>query len=159
MRSLADVRASKADARNEQKQERRELTPSVEYLLGVAPSEPELRSINIGSEVLSVAVVRRPNGKAIPRAMIAGITASDLVDLVGPANFYYGNQVDFTRRVDCPSEVATAVSKGVVEIGIVAEVPQPLQENVGVLLTANMSSEAPTVAVLGKVSSPIGIGG
>lgn len=156
-RNLADVRVLRvSDLTKKQLSPVAELIPSYEYLVGEPEQLHELRSVNVGDELVNVAVKKRADGKSIPRAMIAGITAHDLMSAIGPANFYYGNQIDFTRRVDCHHQVAEAVAGGKVELGFVSEIPHPLIEGVGVLLSTPLEMEGTSINVLGKVSSKLG---
>ena len=57
------------------------------------------------------------------------------------------------KRVDCPQEVVEAISQGQADLGIVNEIPQPLQEGIGILLTTQgVETE---IAILGRVSNLI----
>lgn len=117
-------------------------------------SEIDLRNIQFGDQELQIAVRRRLDGKAIPRAMVAGIPANDIIDVVGASRFYYATDLEFRQRVDTPEEVAHAVGVGSVELGVVSQVPSPLQENVGVLLNIPRSN-GEAFSVLGKISSEL----
>lgn len=114
-------------------------------------SDIELRTVHFG-EPVNVAVKKREDGSAKPRALIAGVPASDVIQLIGNMDFYHRNQLDH-KRVDCATEVVDAINSGRVELGIVSEVPHPLQEGIGVILTAQGENSA--VSLLGRVSSPI----
>lgn len=156
--SIAHVRVLRAtESKTKEIEPIGELALSYEYLVGDTQEEIVLRSVNVGEELVDVSVKKRADGKTTPRAMIAGITAHDLMQAVGPANFYYANQVDLSRRVDCPHQVAEAIANGTVELGFVSEIPQPLIENVGVLLSQPLDIDGKTVNVIGKISSRINI--
>lgn len=116
--------------------------------------EIELRNVNFGSEQLQVAVTKRQNGSSKPRTMIAGITAQDLIDVVGAPQFYYGTEMEYARRVDTSTEVAQAIGGGSVELGVVSQIPEPLHENVGVLLNIPRDN-GDQLAVLGRISSTL----
>lgn len=115
-------------------------------------SEIELRNIKIGNEQLQVAVQKREDGKATPRALVAGVTAPDVIDLVGQHNFTYGAEVKI-GRVDTSDSVAEAIIGGAAELGIVSEIPQPLHENIGVLLT--IPKNGSEISILGQISNTV----
>ena len=60
--------------------------------------------------------------------------------------------MDYARRVDTATEVADAIGNGIVELGVVSKVPEPMHPNVGVRLNIEHPN-GNGIVVLGQISS------
>lgn len=122
-----------------------------------AEKDIEIRKVSFGEgeeNELEVPVVRRENGSAKPRYMIAEVPIHDFIDAIGAPQYYYGTEMDYARRMDTAAEVANAIGAGIVELGVVSQVPEPMHPDVGVRLNLQADNGREMV-VLGRISSTL----
>ncbi len=117
----------------------------------------EIRRVSFGKgddNKVDVPVVKRDNGSARPRYMLAEVGVHDFIDVIGSPQYYYGTEMEYARREDTAIDVANAIGAGIVELGVVSKVPEEMHEHVGVRLNIPRP-DGSEIIVLGQISSPL----
>ena len=84
-----------------------------------AERDIEIRRVSFGegeNNKLDVPVIKRENGSARPRYMLAEVGVHDFIDVIGSPQYYYGTEMEYARREDTAADVAKAIGAGIVEL-------------------------------------------